>query len=912
MGWTSNHFDTPLVNESFGGFSGNFKIVLRCPHLNASSDDHRWMLSLTTPRLGNLSDVAVLMCKPTYSMSRRTITNQYVDRTYTQTSVGSTIHETLDMNLSPPNLTANMMSYVENQTLGTDSPTAWHELLNISEPQPNISSFMNMTLVETLSRKVWAEFFALRMRRYFTDPADQIVDGSVIVIQGRLCVQTLTVRLTEPFLALLGIGAVALAFTPQGFFYRDSGSLGAHALILARSSGLTHLLGGHGACSLESTRSLACKYTFSTSLDHSPESQAIRVEQSSTVDRKSSLVNPKSEARELWKPMSLTWAFRCSMIVTPVVFSIVLEVLLNISNDHSGLGNVVMGSYQQYIWTYIPTLAMAAQNLLFSTADSTARILHPFQVLSKGDIRFQDMLYDPSSQISLPAIFRACSRHHYAFVVILFTGLMTPLLPIFTSGLFTPQPVLWEQNVTLEMNDWFDLGKGTVDHERAENVTNEQNAQELFELAQYSNMTDPQWTREDYVFPQFSHAGLRGYSSNTTLLNVTARMPAVRSNMNCSFEKYMVDQNFWDPVRDQLFMLDPPAGCETRSKLNGTGRRPLYLMPYPPIGYFPSQDGYFVASMYDTGDIVDKYFSPRELDASSTAVCGDGRLHSWYAAGHQTGNITDEISVVHCMPYFEALYTTVTFNLPSLAMDERSPIMPDQASIVSLANSSAAAAAIGTKVMYDFIDVIANGIHGTPQPELSGQANVDRFISSLERTYGSYAMLNLHVNYRRALPPSNTSTPLFDNNNNDNNTFASSPFVTSPVTGFIKDGSRLRLVQSGPLTRTLEAILLALAVCGAVSVFLERDSCALPMDPGSVFAKMCLLAGGRAWDLVPEGAESWSDAEIEKSGLFRGWRFRLGWWSGDSSDQEDRFAIDGVPVDADRDDLDSLLCYESD
>lgn len=599
------------------------------------------------------------------------------------------------------------------------------------------------------------------------------------------------------------------------------------------------------------------------------------------------------------------------MIFTPVVFSIALEVLLQISNVHKGLGDVVTGSYQQYTWTYIPTLAMAAQNLLFSTADSTARILHPFQVLSKGDIRFQEMLYDPSTQISLPAIYRACSRRQYAFVVILFTGLMTPLLPIFTSGLFTPQPILWEHNITLQMKDWFDLGKGTVDHESTENVTNEQNAQFLFELAQYSNMPDPQWTREGYVFPQFSNVDLQGYSSNTTLLNITARMPAVRATMNCSFEKYMVDQNFWDPIRVQLFVLDPPAGCETRSKLNGT-RRPLYLMPYPQIGYFPSQDGYFVASMYDTGDIVDKFLqNPGELDASSTAVCGDGRLHHWYAAGHRTGNITDEISVVHCMPNVEALYTTVTFNLPSLNMDERWPVMPDQASIVSLPNSSAAAA-ISPMVMYDFIDVIVNGIHGTPQRELSGQANIDRFISSLERTYGSFAMLNLNVNYRRALPTNNTSTPLFDNNNNDSNTFASSPFVTSPVTGVIKDGTRLRLVQSGPLTRTLEAILLALAVCGAVSVLLEREACALPMDPGSVVAKMCLLAGGRAWDLVPEGADRWSDAEIARSGLFRGWRFRLGWWSGDAGDQEDRFAIDGVAVDGDRDDFDSLLCYESD
>lgn len=83
---------------------------------------------------------------------------------------------------------------------------------------------------------------------------------------------------------------------------------------------------------------------------------------------------------------------------------IALEVLLQVSTRGNGLGNVSLNGYSKYIWTLIPTFVLALVGLLFSMVDSTARTLHPFQLLRKGQASLEDILHDPTRQVSLMAI----------------------------------------------------------------------------------------------------------------------------------------------------------------------------------------------------------------------------------------------------------------------------------------------------------------------------------------------------------------------------------------------------------------------------------------------------------------------------------------------------------------------------
>lgn len=139
-----------------------------------------------------------------------------------------------------------------------------------------------------------------------------------------------------------------------------------------------------------------------------------------------------------------------------------LELLFQISEKSRELADVRPNGYQKYTWTYIPTLIMALIGLTFTTADSTARTLYPFQVLRRGNPAFKDMLYDPFCQLSLLAVIRAARTRRFTLLATMFTALIAPTLTIVTSGLYTPAPVPLKKNITLNVTQWFSIESKSV------------------------------------------------------------------------------------------------------------------------------------------------------------------------------------------------------------------------------------------------------------------------------------------------------------------------------------------------------------------------------------------------------------------------------------------------------------------
>lgn len=106
------------------------------------------------------------------------------------------------------------------------------------------------------------------------------------------------------------------------------------------------------------------------------------------------------------------------------------------------------------------------------------------------------------------------------------------------------------------------------------------------------------------------------------------------------------------------------------------------------------------------------------------------------------------------------------------------------------------------------------------------------------------------------------------------------------ITGSIRvplPQGRARLVQSSVSTRLLESLLSALVICSCVSWWLVGGARGevLPVDPGSVAARMALFAGS---DLVEK-------LRTEGKRGIRGEKLRLGWWEKDGGK---RYGIDIV------------------
>ncbi|KAL1622805.1 hypothetical protein SLS54_004825 [Diplodia seriata] len=943
-----------LLNE----FQNITQHVYKCTNsTQIEEQEDRILITLDTWLSSDQAVTSGMMCEPKYSLTRRTVTNTTGSTGIEDgLNVSAEVKETLDLGNRPFNITSNVVKSMEGERpdgVFDIEANVWYTLLNTTQPQSSLRAFSNTSLAMELSQRVFPGYAAYTIKKDFMDASNETAKGMVVFTENRLCVQELSLRLMEALLALLTLLSIALCFVSPGVFHRDPRSVGGHALILARSPGLNKLLSGYGASSKQALKSRLSGYTALFPQQRSAKDAAIAV---TPKDPTKSEVEPSNagpdelEQRRWWHPIPVTWWFRSSLVAAAIGIIVALEVLLQSSEKHDGLGDVDLDGYQKYAWTFVPTLVMATIGLAFSMVDSTARTLHPFHLLRKGNVGFGELLYDPAGQVSLVAVGRAAWKRHFALLAIMFTGLLAPLLTIVTSGLYTAEPVPLTRNVSLQMRDWFDIENRTVDLSNSV-YGDDGEAWTVFQLLQFSNLSYPQWTHGEYAFSSFSADDLLGHDDSvnsttaapegndnddgsTTGMSVRARLPAVRGNLNCSLLHYYTDRNFtydigtYNVERHTLIPIDPPAGCHTPPYSSNSTRRQIWLSP-DTIGQGGGigQEGAFVAQLEDDYDSVSLAWEEEYIQSTtSVRLCGDGRQHLFYGVGSASGykaEVFDEFALLHCVPYVQALFVTANISLPDLNLlesEDSQPLIPDEDSAAFL-SASASATAMGNADFDTFVSALVNGsvVGGGELSSLVGRGNVDEFRQKLESLYAVYVAQKLHFNYRRDLDRSSSSSSSSDTNatsflfaadegtsskNSTNAAGTMERFVggAEGPDAVLTDRTRLRLKQSAVSTRILEALIAAMAVCLVAAAVLEgvqlrrvggAGGRVLPKDPGSVGAKMSLFAEGDAWmRQVPAGAEKWSDRAVARRGLFEGWVFELGWWGGVEEGGGRRFGVD--------------------
>lgn len=853
----------------------------------------------------NESEVSGFMCEPRYSLTRRTVINstQNVGAQDSLEIVGDII-ETLSTGILPSNMTDQIILSLNWQSSLLEVKwNVWYALLNCTQPQENLGAFRNTSLVIELSQRFWPGYAAYVVKQDCTVPSKDTIDGTGTSTQGRLCVQELSLRLVEAHITLLLTLIVAVCFLRPGVFHRDPTSLGAHSMILATSPGLMDLLQGYGVASKQALRDNLSGYLASFPQHLSPENSTITLHQFQEGPEKTA-ESPgldKSDPREWWSPVSVRWWFRISLMGAILAVVVALEALLQVSDRGKGLGDVILNGYLKYTWGFLPTVVLVLVGLLFSMVDSTARTLHPFQLLREGGATLEDMLHDPARQVSLMAVAYAARKRYFVLLWATLPGLLAPILTIITSGLYTVAPVPWTYDAELELEDWFRLENRTVDLDNhVEGDTGE--AWTTFTLTQFSNMSYPQWTHGEYALASFGADNLRSHDGNDTSLSIKARVPATRANLNCSLIGYYANDTYqnskvYGPVPKRLPVDPRPLGCHTPPERHRTaGQRNLYLTTYEAINVDGTHDlsrGYYLIQL------VDDYFDtePNETTfhpTSSISVCGDGRRHYFIGFGYGA----EALSVLHCVPYVEGLWVTATFVLPDLFLAPDTPVTPDRDSSVFLSDS----ASIFSLTVTYFDEILMAAINGSSGiGQFTGPASApdsnytSRLIAAVEGALAQYFAQNLHFSYRQAVE--NTIT----------NASASSPgqnFLTAnghPANGTVTDRTRLRLIQNPVSTRILQGLLGVMGACLVASTALGRGARVIPRDPGSVASRMAYFAGGDVWRHVPVGADRWTDEQIKRHGLgMSEGRLLLDWWEGD--DQEDsegrarekRFAVDST------------------
>lgn len=669
---------------------------------------HRLLIGLETGYPEKSRRISGVLCEPTYSLTRRTVTNVTdVSRSEDLLRVPSTAKEVLDLGTQPSNITQDLLDSIQYELstyntaiTGIFDRYQWYNLLNLTEPQRTMSDWTNTTLVTELSKKAWTAFAAFSVRMGLVSASNQTLQGTTTSTRSRLCIQELSLRLMEALLALLALLSIALYLLFPGVLYRDPGPIGSHALILAKSPPLRNILAGGGPTPNETLDSRLHGYTasFPTRITAGDPTVVVTPTTGDALDEctRSQLTEENIDESKWWQPLTGTTWFQIAVFATTVAVIVVLEVLSQISKKNDGIANVVIDGYQKYTWTYIPTLVMALIGLTFAAADATARLLHPFQLLRRGNAAFKGNVVRSSLRADSGCSSSRCTETPFRAPGNYAHRADGSSLTIVTSGLYTPTPVSWSHDIALDVTGWFHIGDGKV---RDVSLGGDY---DFLSLIEYTNTSYLQWTHGRYALSTFSAATVHGSNGNDTSLTLHARqLPAARANINCTLTHYWEHLN--NSTRTQDILVDPPAGCHppplttstsssssSSSSSSDSDRQLRFSLASPPSTI--DADGNFVDDLTEYGMLYSSGITDEDLIPA--AVCGDQRSHFWYLSGHRRANGThDSLALLHCAPYIEALVVGANFSLPGVevvdgagegegAGGEEAVVVPDEESAV--------------------------------------------------------------------------------------------------------------------------------------------------------------------------------------------------------------------------------------
>jgi hypothetical protein len=831
------------------------------------------------------NDTAIIVCEPSYEMVETSVLmDQHgkvepvpnytdtslpqlfpawdlVDGLLTATSAAGTIlNDTYDY---------NSYDYFPWRTLDT----FFSKWVDAAHP---VSDLRDPNVLQSRAEELFSMVTAQMAKQSLTQPSTDFVLGTCHGVRDRLRVRGLSLYLMGAILITLIVSTTFLLYVaPRSYSSRDPTSIGGLALVVSQSPALCTQLSSLGSADLKTIRERLAHTKCQGLLSQHHGTWRSSIDLTSVraaEDQDAAPAQQQDQTFTYWRPLSLRPTFKGLVIVCLLATVVILEVLFSISQKRNGLAEVDPKTDQRFAWAYVPATAMVMiQTLVGMVAFSTLVMFPYFQLRGQDTSTRQDVLRHYVSETAVKCLWQAVVAKHIVVCCMALAMLLAPVLTIAVSGLYTAFPTSANLPVTISIHEQFnssfkprDLGF-EVGGEIAKAASNDVG------MLLTQNFTFPAWTYDELAFPKISMS-LSDTTANTpeSLMgrNVTVTLPAIRSSLNCTVAS-SVPTNFTDILDIFPTPVANVTAFEALGVNNWHGTVPGSFLLWPGPG--SESFGYFTAC----GD-------PYSRDMFNT-FCG--------AFG------TSEVNwnAFTCLSHIDELDVEVDLNAASLSVLAARPkentrrffsnetlcsglrdAFPSDMvpSLFGGANFGSQKASAG------FFDpafqavVYGLGTHAHledfPMAAYMNNEGVSKIFDQLEhvhRTVVAQSANLIRMTFNATLPRDSSATV---------NATLINPHV-------------YRLKQSALSTRVLDGLLLAIAMCIAVT-FLMDTRRVLPKNPASIAAATSLIAGESQMlskESLPEGAQWYSDAELEAKRVWDGVFFRLGWWDSDGPSEHD-------------------------
>jgi hypothetical protein len=380
------------------------------------------------------------------------------------------------------------------------------------------------------------------------------IDGTVTTNELRLFMRTLSFALMEVGLGLLTLFATYLLLTVSKSILRhDPGSISGMAAIVSRSPRLVELVSNVATRPISATKAKLQERTYYTDIQHGLlRNGGIHVSERLAPGVQSQVAESDPGGSSVvvwWQPFVLRKFSRLMVILTPLLYISILEILFTFSQSNDGLLGIDNNSWAHYGWTYLPALLILCLHVLYTSVSFNIRLLTPYLTLHRGSVPALVSVVDhPLSRTALHELFWSVRRGQRAVFAITVAMLLAPLLTIAVSGLYTAENYVQyaEARVLTGWNfNYAHLYPNATLVQNVFNYMNESNpASTVMEstgslatdLIVTANLSYPKWSHEELALPVIEVTSPkhdnRTFSSQSASFEVS--LPAVRAALNCT------------------------------------------------------------------------------------------------------------------------------------------------------------------------------------------------------------------------------------------------------------------------------------------------------------------------------------------------------------------------------------------
>lgn len=939
QGADHNYYSNDTVTENYQGLFQNFTCntdsdsSVKYPLSGNASMDHRFLLSmvllewaphkfLSQSSATWVKQLTAVLCKPTHSIDDYSVSYtlapgppkmQAVKIPGTNMTLNgfddSTLLQAVQASFKNATFGQGALDYVVTRV------PSYFQVMKAMYNVSTIAPFMDPKVLQDLGSSIFKGTSAQIAYEQLRPLQESRITGSLSYMDDRLHVKRLTVGLITTCVGLLiCISVLAVFVRPWNTVSCEPHSIGALSTILAASQSLRQRLVGTGSITLDALHRRLARDKFQTVILQQ-DCPSFVLEPLPAFDETPGSLS-SGASNQWWRPMAVRIWFITLIIVLPLCFIVVLEVLQQVSDSRNGFVDVTNSKADSpIVSTYLPALFAVVIGMLYTSLEFAVSVFAPLAALRHGNVPpTRSIMVDPLGSVPPIALFNSLRGRHFAQCLAITAALVSSLLAIVVSALYSVESVLIHRTMSLQQASYLDWTHVDLsqDDKFAGAVTN---------LIAYENTPYPQWTYDNLVLPSLTAPSTKTSAAFNDSESIVVTIPAVRGSLSsCSaVPPKSLDvvakgappscASCNDLVQLSYKMTLPYSVCgSTSNKTRTASWTQTYVAPndssviYAGMGtalrWQPSGGG-IIGDGREILNDPHEFFKYQGLTDNTVPSCPSfsyslGMAHAGRKIGKPTEdggvpwNSKQNITIVYCYQQLEQVMTNVTFSYPDFIINSTIPPIPlEETAIVISQNDTQHWFDISLNTLIGSLQELPDGItgrnyinsfiqalswshDGVPLDQLYNNGDISSLNAAANRLYGRYIAQAVSANMRTPTPPTNGKTSYNINQQPSNYTATLSHH-------------KKRLHQNRGPKIALQAMLAFLAVCAMATYLVMDTRRVVPHNPCSIAGTMSLLAESemcRTREVIPEGAEWKSGQELRRAGVFGGLLFRMGWWGG--------------------------------